>query len=138
MKRFLAMIAALITLSLCTTIPVPAGDHPAVGQHMPDMKAFINENHVNTVQRVTPYPDGRILLTHNMYKQSDEGAQFLGVMAFMKCPNGEGTDVPFGVCLATPQGGILLLDNAPTDGIIDEVVINPVQRKILDDMPSCL
>jgi hypothetical protein len=64
--------------------------------------------------------------------------------------NKDGTDaymVIFGICGGKPnelpfgvfdkQTKNLYLDNAPTDGIIDEIISNVVRRRVAPDMPDC-
>jgi hypothetical protein len=47
---------------------------------------------------------------------------------------------PFGmmVIAVDRESAVLYLDNAPTDGMVDERVQNPTGRSIHKDLPTCV
>jgi len=129
MKKFLALLAALV-LCTCTTIPVPAGDIPQPGEPMPDMIGYCESHHMNYVERPFPGYVMRKYLYNNVQKV---------IVTFQVC-QGQKSKLPFGVLVFSPDGqhGILFLDNAPCDGIVDEVIHDPIGRSIQSDMPDCV
>ena len=77
-------------------------------------------------------PDGtRIGICYRMAKPEAEKDRYFVV--YNKC-NGIMAELPFGIY--DMETNILYLDNAPTDGVIDDVVSSP-ESLIYEDAPDC-
>jgi hypothetical protein len=130
MKKYLAAFAALL-VPLLFTVMVHA-QPPKVGEPMLDVVALAYQQNLMSIERSF----GIYTLEVYFDPVSEEPRMYA---AYHIC-NEIRSDTPFGV-LIIKRGGdqaLLFLDNAPTDGVIDEVIHNPMGREIAQDLPTCV
>jgi hypothetical protein len=126
MKKYLAAFAALL-VPLLFTVMVHA-QPPKVGE----LKALAYEYKMISIER-----NFGVALAVLFFDAQTQ--KFLMQAGYHIC-NGIIAEKPYGVVIKNPVAdeALLFIDNAPTDGIVDEIIINPDNRPVMMDLPTCV